>query len=53
MLRRFPHLRLATDTLRWQENLAYRGLKTLPVSFGDPWAVVPATGGSSSLEGSI
>jgi cytochrome P450 len=53
MLRRFPHLRLATDTLSWQENLAYRGLKTLPVSFGDPRAVVPATGESSSLEGSI
>jgi cytochrome P450 len=44
MLRRFPHLRLATDTLLWQENLAYRGLKTLPVSFGDARAVVPATG---------
>jgi cytochrome P450 len=43
MLRRLPHLRLATDTLLWQENLAYRGLKTLPVSFGDP-QVVPATG---------
>jgi cytochrome P450 len=43
MLRRFPHLRLATDTLMWQENLAYRGPKSLPVSFGDP-QVVPATG---------
>jgi cytochrome P450 len=44
MLRRFPHLRLATDTLLWQENLAYRGLRTLPVSFGDPPALVPAPG---------
>jgi pimeloyl-[acyl-carrier protein] synthase len=35
MLRRFPHLHLATDRLAWQENLAYRGLKALPVSFGD------------------
>jgi cytochrome P450 len=43
LVRRFPRLRLATDTLLWQENLAYRGLKTLPVAFGDP-QVVPATG---------
>jgi cytochrome P450 len=44
MLRRFPRLRLATATLMWQENLAYRGLKTLPVSFRDPQALARATG---------
>jgi cytochrome P450 len=33
MLTRFPDLCLATDRLEWQGNLAYRGLKALPVAF--------------------
>ncbi len=31
LLRRFPGLRLATDTLAWQEHPIFRGLKQLPV----------------------
>jgi cytochrome P450 len=31
ILRRFPHIRLATDTLEWQEHPIFRGLKSLPV----------------------
>ncbi|HEX5839080.1 MAG TPA: cytochrome P450 [Anaerolineales bacterium] len=31
LLRRFPKLRLATDTLEWQEHPIFRGLKHLPV----------------------
>jgi pimeloyl-[acyl-carrier protein] synthase len=38
LLRGFPKLRLATDTLTWQENPAYRGLKSLPVLFDEPRA---------------
>jgi cytochrome P450 len=33
VLRRFPDLRLATDTLAWQEHPTFRGLKSLPVAF--------------------
>jgi pimeloyl-[acyl-carrier protein] synthase len=33
VLHRFPHLRLATDTLEWQEHPTFRGLKSLPVAF--------------------
>ncbi len=33
VLRRLPDLRLATETLEWQGNLALRGLKALPVAF--------------------
>ncbi len=33
LLRRFPDLRLATETLEWQENPTFRGLKALPVEF--------------------
>jgi cytochrome P450 len=33
LLRRFPDLRLATDTLEWQEHPTFRGLKSLPVAF--------------------
>jgi cytochrome P450 len=33
MLRRFPDLRLATETLEWQEHPTFRGLKSLPVAF--------------------
>jgi len=33
VLRRFPDLRLATDTLEWQEHPTFRGLKSLPVAF--------------------
>jgi cytochrome P450 len=33
LLRRFPQLRLATDTLEWQEHPTFRGLKSLPVAF--------------------
>ncbi len=32
ILRRFPRLQLATDTLDWQEHPIFRGLKSLPVS---------------------
>lgn len=31
LLRRFPKLRLATDSLEWQEHPIFRGLKHLPV----------------------
>ena len=34
ILRRFPHLSLATDDLQWQEHPVFRGLKSLPVAFG-------------------
>jgi len=33
MLRRFPELSLATDTLEWQEHPIFRGVKSLPVEF--------------------
>jgi len=33
LLRRFPQLRLATDTLEWQDHPTFRGLKSLPVTF--------------------
>ena len=33
ILRRFPHLQLATEKLDWQEHPIFRGLKSLPVSF--------------------
>ena len=33
ILRRFPNLRLATDTLQWQEHPIFRGLKSLPILF--------------------
>jgi cytochrome P450 len=32
ILRRFPRLRLATNTLEWQEHPIFRGLKHLPVN---------------------
>ncbi len=31
ILRRFPNLMLATETLKWQEHPIFRGLKSLPV----------------------
>ena len=31
ILRRFPKLSLATETLEWQENPIFRGLKSLPI----------------------
>lgn len=31
ILRRFPHIKLATETLEWQEHPIFRGLKSLPV----------------------
>jgi len=31
ILRRFPDIRLATETLEWQEHPIFRGLKSLPV----------------------
>jgi len=31
LVRRFPHLRLATDVLRWRPNTTMRGLDALPV----------------------
>jgi cytochrome P450 len=31
ILRRFPHLSLAAETLEWQEHPIFRGLKSLPV----------------------
>lgn len=31
ILRRFPNMRLATETLQWQEHPIFRGLKSLPV----------------------
>jgi cytochrome P450 len=42
MLRRLPNLRLETGPLTWRENLGLRGLKALPVAFGDPPAGVDA-----------
>ena len=33
LLRRLPQLRLASDKLEWQENIAIRGLNSLPVVF--------------------
>lgn len=33
LLRRFPDLRLATETLEWQEQPIFRGVKSLPVAF--------------------
>lgn len=33
VLRRFPNLQMATNTLDWQEHPVFRGLKSLPVSF--------------------
>lgn len=33
ILRRFPHLQLATDRLDWQEHPIFRGMKSLPVVF--------------------
>jgi pimeloyl-[acyl-carrier protein] synthase len=35
MLRRFPELYLATDTLEWQEHPVFRGVKSLPVVFSN------------------
>lgn len=32
ILRRFPVIRLATETLEWQEHPIFRGLKSLPVN---------------------
>ncbi|HSL44079.1 MAG TPA: cytochrome P450 [Anaerolineales bacterium] len=31
ILRRFPRIRLATETVQWQEHPIFRGLKSLPV----------------------
>ena len=33
LLRRMPNLSLTTDSVRWRENLSFRGLMTLPVTF--------------------
>lgn len=33
LLSRFPDLRLAADTLEWQEHPTFRGLKSLPAAF--------------------
>ncbi|HEX9923966.1 MAG TPA: cytochrome P450 [Anaerolineae bacterium] len=33
LLRRFPAMQLATDTLEWQTHPTFRGLKALPVAF--------------------
>lgn len=33
LLRRFPNLRLAADTLEWQEHPTFRGVKSLLVTF--------------------
>jgi cytochrome P450 len=33
MVRRFPGIRLATDTLEWRPSQALRGLRSLPVTF--------------------
>ena len=33
LLRRFPRLRLETDTLEWRTNRALRGLVSLPVAY--------------------
>jgi cytochrome P450 len=34
ILRRLPHLELASEELEWQLNMSFRGLKRLPVTFG-------------------
>jgi cytochrome P450 len=36
IVRRFPAIRLATDTLQWRPSQALRGLRSLPVLFQDP-----------------
>jgi len=36
LLRRLPHVKLETTRIEWRENLALRGLKSLPVSFSAP-----------------
>ena len=36
LLRRWPHLRLAAETLRWRDNPVLRGLESLPICLGDP-----------------
>jgi cytochrome P450 len=33
LLRRFPNLRLAAETLEWQAHPTFRGVKSLPVTF--------------------
>ncbi len=33
LLRRFPHLHLATEDLEWREMVTLRGLKSLPITF--------------------
>lgn len=33
ILRRFPNIKPATETLEWQEHPIFRGLKSLPVTF--------------------
>jgi pimeloyl-[acyl-carrier protein] synthase len=33
VLRRMPHLQLATQSVHWRDNLGLRGLTTLPVTF--------------------
>ncbi len=35
ILRRLPNLRLQPDPLEWRENLGLRGLKALPIAFGE------------------
>jgi cytochrome P450 len=35
LVQRLPHLKLQTDQLEWRENIFLRGLKSLPVSFGN------------------
>jgi pimeloyl-[acyl-carrier protein] synthase len=32
MVRRFPHMELATDDIDWRETITLRGLKSLPVA---------------------
>jgi pimeloyl-[acyl-carrier protein] synthase len=39
LLRRLPNLKLETTRIEWRENLALRGLKSLPVSFDAAAAV--------------
>ena len=43
MLQRLPNLALEPGPLVWRENLGLRGLKALPVRFGDQAADVAAT----------
>jgi cytochrome P450 len=33
LVQQLPNLKLDTNTLEWQKNIAIRGLKSLPVSF--------------------